>query len=706
MPTPNALSKKGNPTRNRGNQYQSQNGNPTRKRGKPDKNLLRAPLLAAAVLLGATFSAQAIVTSDDIGTHVVAPGTTAFGINLDGVVSFEDEDGTFASGVLISNRHILTAAAVIDQDGDGMADLFSDVTQARFDLPGGPVFVDIEPATGVLPPQWTAAPDGDANLGILLLSEDAPVAAPRYLLSAQTNEVGKQAVIVGSGAFGHGADGGFFLFQDEGRRAGLNRIDARGEDFENGLFDPEPGFTLVYDFDSGILRNNTLSHLGVTSDLGFGADEVGAYFGDFGGPVFIDGAVAAVSLFSIGGYPSDATGFPDASWGEVMFTTRVSSFRDFLTTATGGQAMFAPDPVAAATWNVDADGNWSQAGNWSTGVPNGAGAEAVFGNIITAPHTVTVDVPITVGRLDIGNTIAYTIAGAGALTLDAATGDVQMNIAGSHTISASLTLADNATINVTPAAGNLILTGALNADGRTLTKSADGALTLNNIRAAGLTINGGTVTIAPNGANAGTSAVGALTIAGATDAWTAKLDLTNNDVVVQSTAANKAADFSRLYNQVKQGFNNGTWAGLGITSSTAAANTNADTGLSLVDNALLGYSDFSGQTVTADSLLLKYTYYGDIDMNGQVDADDLTVFASNFGRNSGATQVDGDIDFNGAVNADDLTVFANNFNKGFTAPLSGAVVTAIPEPGTWILAACGICAVGVPVVRARRPRAP
>jgi hypothetical protein len=36
----------------------------------------------------------------------------------------------------------------------------------------------------------------------------------------------------------------------------------------------------------------------------------------------------------------------------------------------------------------------------------------------------------------------------------------------------------------------------------------------------------------------------------------------------------------------------------------------------------------------------------------------------NFGRAAGATQVDGDIDFNGAVNADDLTVFANNFNKG------------------------------------------
>jgi hypothetical protein len=140
-----------------------------------------------------------------------------------------------------------------------------------------------------------------------------------------------------------------------------------------------------------------------------------------------------------------------------------------------------------------------------------------------------------------------------------------------------------------------------------------------------------------------------------------------------------------LNRYLKQAFNGGNWQGLGITSTTAANNPNADTGLSVVDNALLGYTEFSGQPVTADSILLKYTYYGDIDMNGQVDADDLTVFANNFGRRSGATQVDGDIDFNGTVDADDLTVFANNFRKGIGSPLGSANVQAVPEPQTWVL---------------------
>jgi len=218
-------------------------------------------------------------------------------------------------------------------------------------------------------------------------------------------------------------------------------------------------------------------------------------------------------------------------------------------------------------------------------------------------------------------------------------------------------------------------------------------------------VNGGTVAIAPNGTEAGTSALGTLSIAGATDAWTAKLDLNNNDAIIQSTAANKSADFARLHNQIKQGFNNGAWTGLGITSATAASNANTDTGLAVVDNALLGYTNFSGQPVAADSILLKYTFYGDIDANGAVDADDLTVFANNFGRATGATQIDGDIDFNGTVDADDLTVFANNFNKGVGNPLTAGGVQAVPEPQAVGLMAIGLVALLVPAWMNRRIRA-
>jgi uncharacterized protein YjbI with pentapeptide repeats len=182
---------------------------------------------------------------------------------------------------------------------------------------------------------------------------------------------------------------------------------------------------------------------------------------------------------------------------------------------------------------------------------------------------------------------------------------------------------------------------------------------------------------------------------------TATFDLTDNDAIVQSTTANKAADFARLYDHVKQGYDGGDWQGTGITSSTAAADANRETTLALADNALLGYTEFSGQVVTADSILLKYIYYGDIDVNGQVDADDLTVFANNFGRATGAVQIDGDVDFDNDVDADDLTVFASNFGKGIGGPLSAGTVAAIPEPTSLVLA--GLAAVAaLAVMRTRR----
>jgi len=408
----------------------------------------------------------------------------------------------------------------------------------------------------------------------------------------------------------------------------------------------------------------------------------------------------------------DISGTLSGQFGEVEIVNLAPGFQFDLRRDGGNMTMVAlndgvfvaPPPVSI--WNVDADGNWSSAGNWTVAVPNAPGAAAIFANKITAPRTVTADVPITIGRIEFDSTAAYTIAGSNTVTVAAATGNAHINlISGNHTISAPLTLADNTRITISPSTANLTITGPVSAGNVTLTKEGAGALSVNNLRAAGLSVNGGTVAIAPNGTEAGTSALGTLSIAGATDAWTAKLDLNNNDAIIQSTAANKSADFARLHNQIKQGFNNGAWTGLGITSATAASNANTDTGLAVVDNALLGYTNFSGQPVAADSILLKYTFYGDIDANGAVDADDLTVFANNFGRATGATQIDGDIDFNGTVDADDLTVFANNFNKGVGNPLTAGGVQAVPEPQAVGLMAIGLVALLVPAWMNRRIRA-
>ncbi len=66
----------------------------------------------------------------------------------------------------------------------------------------------------------------------------------------------------------------------------------------------------------------------------------------------------------------------------------------------------------AQTWNLNANGNWGTAANWSPAlVPNGIGASASLLNIITAPRTVSLNVPVTLGNLTFGGNFAYTIAG-------------------------------------------------------------------------------------------------------------------------------------------------------------------------------------------------------------------------------------------------------------------------------------------------------
>ena len=98
------------------------------------------------------------------------------------------------------------------------------------------------------------------------------------------------------------------------------------------------------DFDSGEETHNTFTLSGVESDLGFGADEVSFAPGDSGGPMFVGQAIAGVNSFST--KLDEIDPIYNSSWGELFHATRVSYFREFLEMATGGSAVFVPEPGA------------------------------------------------------------------------------------------------------------------------------------------------------------------------------------------------------------------------------------------------------------------------------------------------------------------------------------------------------------------------
>ena len=173
------------------------------------------------------------------------------------------------------------------------------------------------------------------------------------------------------------------------------------------------------------------------------------------------------------------------------------------------QLTIAGNASVTSTWNVDASGNYSVPGNWTNGVPNSVGATAVFGPVITAPRTVTLDISPTVGEVDFNNTNAYTIApgGANVLTLNNGVGTnaAIQDFAGSHTISAPIVMTLGTNVNVATAGTTLTLSGAVSNTGAagtgTITKTGAGTLALTglNTYADGTTISNGTIQI--NSAN-------------------------------------------------------------------------------------------------------------------------------------------------------------------------------------------------------------
>jgi autotransporter-associated beta strand protein len=161
-----------------------------------------------------------------------------------------------------------------------------------------------------------------------------------------------------------------------------------------------------------------------------------------------------------------------------------------------------------ATWNptVDADGNWSVAGNWNpASVPHSAGDVAIFG-VAGGLRTVTLDANESVGTLAMTNANSFVVANGGnILTLDnnGAGASVTVSAGTSNVIQTALVLNDN--VVATVGGGDSLNVSGVVANAPSVTETV-------LVNGAGTTILGNANTYGPSAGAVGTTLTGGGTL--------------------------------------------------------------------------------------------------------------------------------------------------------------------------------------------------
>lgn len=217
----------------------------------------------------------------------------------------------------------------------------------------------------------------------------------------------------------------------------------------------------------------------------------------------------------------------------------------------------------------------------------------------------------------------------------------------------------------------------------------------------------------------------------------AKLDLTDNAMIIRNGDLNLTQDL------VRAGLNEAggsIWNGPGITSSIAAAaaqNGPLNLAVGFIENNLgqVGgnpnttiYDDFQGANVGVDDILLRLTWWGDLNLDGVINSTDYFLIDFYFATQDEMDQlswIHGDLNMDGVINSTDYFLIDNAFATQ-SGPLSDEIldlratmfgesyVTAllaqdfsyigmddfVPEPGTLVLLVIG--SIGLMSRRTRR----
>lgn len=162
-----------------------------------------------------------------------------------------------------------------------------------------------------------------------------------------------------------------------------------------------------------------------------------------------------------------------------------------------------------------------------------------------------------------------------------------------------------------------------------------------------------------------------------------RLDLTSDTLIVDYSGASPISEIRAL---LQSGFAGGSWNGNGISSSTAAAQTNRAIGFAEATD-IGSAATFAGEPIDATSLLMRFTLLGDANLDRIVNISDFSLLAANFNQNGIWSR--GDFNYDGTINISDFAALAANFNQSLPTDLPRG---SVPEPASALTLSAIICA--------------
>jgi GH18 family chitinase len=150
-----------------------------------------------------------------------------------------------------------------------------------------------------------------------------------------------------------------------------------------------------------------------------------------------------------------------------------------------------------------------------------------------------------------------------------------------------------------------------------------------------------------------------------------KLDITDQDLILNYSGATpmgtwNGSIYTGVIGLVQSGANGGAWDGSGIMTSKPAAAGGLTTVAIAEAHDVLGLSGsatqlWNGQTVDSTSILIKYTYAGDANLDGMISGDDYSAIDFNAGVANAFGYFNGDFNYDGIISGDDYSTIDFNY---------------------------------------------